>query len=174
MVARKETQKHLTNAKGTKWIKLAIGFLFLGILAYIAIWSFDIYKFFFYRPSPWKKHKLVEQLKQRLTKDNINAQKIQTISIKYNPKEGDYTYILKIDNEPYTYECYFSYCNNCAQEERKLYCQIQEIAIGKITVVPTLAEDKANDIKAQKEYQQQFNKQYKELIKGLLLEKYLE
>ncbi len=155
----------------SKYFPYLLGFT---LLIYITWWGYSVYKFTLYKPSVKKQQELITEFRQKLQQDGINIDKIKDVLIKYNAKEDDFSYLLKVNDEPYTYECYFSYCQDCKQEERKLYCQIQEVATGQITIVPTLAEDKARDLKDQKEYQQQFNKQYQELIKGLLLEKYLK
>ena len=141
------------------------------IVLYGAWWGYSLYKFMWYKPSAKKQQALIAEFKNKLKQDKIDVSKIDNVSVIYEPKTDDYTYLVKVSNEPYTYECSFDNYKKPSQKE--LLCQIQEILTGKTTIIPTLTEKEAENPNAQKIYDQKYKQAYTKLVKGLLLEKYL-
>lgn len=123
-----------------------------------------------YKPSNKEQQELISTFKQRLQRDGIDVNKLSNVSVLYNPKTDSFEYIVKVKNEPYTYECYFVYWNTCKADECPIYCQIQEGLTGKVSVIP--AADPQN-VKEQKEYATEYRKAYEALVHDLLFKKYL-
>ena len=149
----------------------------LLVVAVIAIlyalwWGYSAYKTFYYQPSFKTQEQMVKNFISFLQKQGIDTTKLKVDRLIYDGKADNYIYIVKVDGEPYTYECYFALTDN--PKNKELYCDIQEIALGKTKVLPEDQMPKEGATEQEfAEYDKRYSEAYKKLIKDLLLEKYL-
>ena len=148
--------------------------LIIGILAIVyglwAVWSG--YKTFYYQPSFKKQEKMVQNFIAFLQDEGIDTAKVKVERLIYDGKADNYIYIVKVEGEPYTYECYFALTND--PKNKELYCNIQEIALDKVQVLPESERPKEGASEQEfAEYDRKYAEAYKKLMDGLLLKKYL-